>query len=217
MRIRGLKLALGATALFCGLIGQAQATLMLVEGNIAGDTDNVLFNACDNEVLGPALTVSGCLNTNHATVVDFTGTEDLLANGGQATIEGADGLFDAVTINLADPSLGFAKLIFNLDAVADGTADFRAVDQFGNVFNFADIVLDGEGENFFTLLSDDNQIAVSFSLLSTDGPQNIVNLQQVRLGAVEIPQQIPEPGSLALIGVGLLGIAGLARRRKSEL
>jgi len=220
MRIHGLKLALGATALFCGLVGHAQATLMLVSGIEGGNTgtDNVVINPCDNVNEGPALIVQGCLNTDHAMNVNFTGTENLLANGGQARFDPADGVaFDAVTINFADPSFGFTKLIFNLDAIQDGTADFRAVDQFGNVFNFADIALDGEGENFFTLLATDGQIAVSFSLLSTDPTQNISNLQQVRLGAVEIPRQIPEPGSLALIGVGLLGIAGLARRRKSEV
>ena len=46
---------------------------------------------------------------------------------------------------LADASLGFSKLQFNLDAIADGTANFQAVDQFGNVFNFNNLPLDGHG------------------------------------------------------------------------
>src|SRR5262245_37954767 len=78
MSIHGLKLALGATALFCGLVGHAQATLILVSGISGGNTgtDNVVFNPCDSIVTGPALTVQGCLNTDHAQNVNFTGNEN---------------------------------------------------------------------------------------------------------------------------------------------
>ena len=81
---------------------------MLATGNSGGGTDNVIFNACSGANLGPALTVQGCLNTSHTTLVDFTSTENLVANGGQARVEAQDGAFDNVVITLDDPTLGFS-------------------------------------------------------------------------------------------------------------
>ena len=193
----------------------ASATLILSPGNPGNaGTDNVVFNPCNSVNLGPALTVQGCLNTDHAQNVNFTGTENLVANGGQSRVEAATGTFDAVTINFADPSLGFTTLIFNLDADVDGFANFRAVDQFGNIFDFNNIALDGQGQNFFNLQATNGEIAVSFSLLSTVTSQ-INDLAQVRLAAAQIPTvKVPEPMPLALLGAGLIGLV-LVRRRKS--
>jgi len=219
------------TALVISLApGAANALLTLQSGIVggSGDVSNVVFNACG---LGAQLgtTITGCLNDSQTTLVNFSSTENLIPGGGQATVVAEDGFFDNVTIKLADPLMGFTKLQFNLDAVADGTANFQAVDQFGTVFNFNNIALSGNGQNFFTLGSADGQVAVSFKLISTVQIQNITDLEQVRLGATaagvcpngapNFPicsfQQVetPEPMSMAVLGVGLLGL-GVARMRR---
>ncbi|WP_301592135.1 PEP-CTERM sorting domain-containing protein [Sabulicella glaciei] len=156
--------------------------------------------------------MQGCLQSSHTTLVNFTSNEMLnISGGGQASIQAQDGTFNTITIALDDPTVGFDKLQFNLDATANGFADFTAIDQFGNVFNFNNIALSGNGQNFFTLGSLDGQVAVSFTLVSTVGISLISELDQVRLGpATTTP--VPAPAGLALMGLGLLGL-GMVRRK----
>jgi hypothetical protein len=129
----------------------ANATLQLQTGLVggSGDVDNVVFNPCG---LGgnTGTTVQGCLNSDPTELVNFSSTQSLTIGegGGQATITGTgDGNFTDFTIALADPTKGFGKLQFSIDAFDDGTAFFQATDQFGTTFDFGAFALDGNGLN----------------------------------------------------------------------
>ena len=112
--------ALGIAGLFAvwllGTAPSAHADVILTPGNSPGGTDNTIINVCTGNALGPALTVQGCLNTSHTTLIDVTSNEDLIANGGQARLEAADGTFGEILLAFDDPNLGFTKLVFNLNA-----------------------------------------------------------------------------------------------------
>lgn len=69
----------------------------------------------------------------------------------------------------------------------------------------------GPNFNLFSNLGDPNSDA-----WFTPGTPGVPNAGLSHLSFYDSDRgEIPEPGSLALLGIGLLGIAGLARRRKS--
>lgn len=154
------------------------------------------------------------LGETDGTIVEFAGTESLLANGGQARIESEnDASFTDLDISV--PGFAFDRLVFRLfNPVSDGTVTIRATDDSGTVFEET-LALTGTSGEFFNVQSDNVQQIASVSFTSSAGVQDI---RQVRVGGLTeeggAPPEIPEPGTMALLGSGLLAVGFRKYRTK---
>lgn len=212
---------------------QASATVNFFTGleGGSGDVENVLLDGGvaggDAGTFGPGTTVKGSTNQSDLVVVFESMVEDIIiVSGGQARIEGDDNsgdddggeTFDDIMISLEDPTLGFTKIQFNIDSLADTDVLITAhwIGPGGPDDEVSSgLTLDDTGENFFTAISSDGQIMTKITIETDE--LDMLKLEQVRLFAVErngTPvTPVPEPSTALLLGIGFL-LAGVARTRR---
>lgn len=198
------------------LSAPASAGVVFIEGNNPQpDEQNIVFNGAGSTA-GPALTVTGRTNQT-STVVAFTSNENLITPAsGQARVEAVDGAFRYLEVYLQEPNTTFGDLIFNLNTPnkLTGTALISVITNAGTeTFNF-DV---NNGQNFLTILADSGTTISKVIIDSrTTGDDlraiDIDDGRQFRISGVGGYNPVPEPGTLALLGLGLLGIQGMRRK-----
>jgi hypothetical protein len=141
VELRGVVLAVGL--LFVAEL--AKASIIITQGpSPTGGLENILFN--DSTLRNNSTVVDGISNQTNFRA-NFTGTETLVINGGQARLEARDGTFDSLGIGLASGAL-FTDLVFNIHTAADGSVTINANPLIGApVRQTFDI--DEGGQNFF--------------------------------------------------------------------
>jgi hypothetical protein len=160
-------------------------------------------------------TVPGFTNQTNTqvNVTSLTATQLSVADAnGQAIFTGLNGTAigtGGFTISLANGQ-AFTSLAFNLNNVQGntGTLTITTLEINGDITQ-TQISL-ANGSNFFGVAAINGQQIFSVTV----GPGvAIEDLRQVRIGPAVSQAEIPEPATMMLLGTGLLGIAGWARRK----
>ena len=199
-----------------------QADIIFTLGNNPQpDEENILF------VDDTGTTVFGTTQDSGLDVF-FTGTETLVANGGQARIEAEDGSFNFLNFGVVEGTFGDFILNPRILGTGGTSGNIHVVveEPTGDTSSFDYTA--GTGNNFLTILAINGQRISNITLTST-APLELVDFRQPRISRVAscpaestdplctgIPLIVPEPMPLSLVGIGLIVLGALRFRSRAS-
>ena len=179
---------------------KADSVTFTLGNNPQQDEENILLNS---GAIGT--TVFGLTNQTQLQVA-FSSTTDTLVepSSGQARVESQDGAVNNISISV--PNGTFHDLIAN-PFFGSGTANVTVLTANNQTFTFSYTL--GNGQNFLTIVADPT---TRISSVTINAPGGFTDLRQPRISGAAL--NVPEPTTMLLFGMGLLGMARTIRKSR---